>query len=293
MSGGKRSAYIIKKNCKGEIVMKKILTVALALVALLALVAGCGGEKKTEDAGTAKKVVLKIGATPVPHAEILNFIKPTLAKEGVDLEIIEFSDYVKPNLALNDKELDANFFQHTPYLNKFAAERNLALTVLTNVHIEPMGIYSKSVKSLDAVPVGAKVGIPNDPTNGGRALAILASANLLKLKDGVGISGTPADIIDNPKKLEIVEVEAALLPRSLDDVALSVINSNFAMEAKLNPVKDSLFTEPKDSPYANIVAIRKGDENRPELQKLAKALTSPEVKKFIEDKYQGAVVPAF
>ncbi|HIU63412.1 MAG TPA: MetQ/NlpA family ABC transporter substrate-binding protein [Candidatus Avacidaminococcus intestinavium] len=273
--------------------MKKILVVMLALLASLALVAGCGGEKKAVDSGAAEKVVLKIGATPVPHSEILNFIKPTLEKEGVELEIIEFSDYVKPNLALNDKELDANFFQHTPYLEKFAAERNLPLVSLVNVHIEPMGIYSKSVKSLDAIPVGAKVAIPNDPTNGGRALAILESAKLLKLKEGVGISGTAADIVENPKNLNIIEVEAALLPRSLDDVALSVINSNFALEAQLNPVKDSLFSEPKDSPYANIVAIRKGDETRPELQKLVKALTSPEVKKFIEDKYQGAVVPSF
>ena len=273
--------------------MKKILAVALALVSLLAVVAGCGGDKKEAEKTTAKKVVLKIGATPVPHAEILNFIKPTLEKEGIDLQIIEFSDYVKPNLALNDKELDANFFQHIPYLEKFAKERNLPLATLTKVHIEPMGIYSKNIKSLDALPEGAKIAIPNDPTNGGRALALLQSAKLLKLKDGVGISGTPSDIVENPKNFSIIEIEAALLPRSLDDVAISVINSNFAMEAKLNPVKDSLFTEPKDSPYANIIAIRKGDENRPEIQKLAKALTSPEVKKFIEEKYKGAVVPAF
>ena len=273
--------------------MKKVLVVALALLSLLAVVAGCGDDKKATDKAAAKKVVLKIGATPVPHAELLNFVKPILAKDGIDLEIIEFSDYVKPNLALNDKELDANFFQHTPYLEKFAAERKLALVTLTKVHIEPMGIYSKTIKSLDSLPNGAKIAIPNDPTNGGRALALLQSAKLLKLKDGVGINGTPNDIVDNPKSFSVIEIEAALLPRSLDDVSISVINSNFAMEAKLNPVKDSLFTEPKDSPYANILAIRKGDETRPELQKLAKALTSPEVKKFIEEKYKGAVVPAF
>jgi len=164
---------------------------------------------------------------------------------------------------------------------------------LVKVHIEPMGIYSKSIKDIKNVPFGSRVAIPNDPTNGGRALSILQAAGLLKLKSGVGVGGTVADVVENPKGLEFVEVEAALLPRTLDDVALSVINSNFAMEAKLNPVKDALFSEPKDSPYANIVAIRKGDENRPELQKLAKALTSPEVKKFIEEKYKGAVVPAF
>ena len=275
--------------------MKKILLVAVALLGIAALITGCSSnEKKTTDqAAIGKKVVLKVGATPVPHAEILNFIKPTLAKEGIDLQVIEFSDYVKPNLALNDKELDANYFQHIPYLEKFASERKLPLISLVKVHIEPMGIYSKSIKDIKNVPFGSRVAIPNDPTNGGRALSILQAAGLLKLKSGVGVGGTVADVVENPKGLEFVEVEAALLPRTLDDVALSVINSNFAMEAKLNPIKDALFSEPKDSPYANIVAIRKGDENRPELQKLAKALTSPEVKKFIEEKYKGAVVPAF
>ena len=260
--------------------MKKILLVLCAVLTLALLIAGCGGsETKSEDG----KTVLKVGATPVPHAELLNFVKPQLAKEGVDLQIIEFSDYVKPNLSL----------QHIPYLEEFAKERNMPLVTLTKVHIEPMGVYSAKFKSLDEMPAGAKIAIPNDPTNGGRALMLLQSAGLLKLKDGVTITATPGDIVDNPKNIEIVEIEAALLPRSMNDVDYSVINSNFAMEANLNPVKDSLFTEPKESPYANVVAIRKGDENRPELQKLAKALTSPEVKKIIEETYKGAVVPAF
>lgn len=276
--------------------MKKLLLLVTILVMAVLTVAGCGGsdaKKAEKPAGGDKKVTLKIGATPVPHAEILNFIKPALAKEGVDLQIIEFTDYVKPNMALADKELDANFFQHSPYLEKFAKDRNLPLVSLGKVHIEPMGIYSKKLKDVKAIADGGKVAIPNDPTNGGRALAILAKAGLITMKDGVGVNGTVADVTANPKHLQFVEVEAALLPRSMDDVDLSVINSNFAMEAKLNPVKDSLFTEAKDSPYANIIAIRKGDEKRPELQKLMKALTSPEVKKFIEDKYKGAVVPAF
>ncbi|MDD3396897.1 MAG: MetQ/NlpA family ABC transporter substrate-binding protein [Acidaminococcaceae bacterium] len=261
---------------------------------MLGLLSGCGGDKKEAAKPAAdKKVVLKVGATPVPHAEILNFIKPTLAKEGVDLQVMEFNDYVKPNMALNDKELDANFFQHLPYLQKFAGERKMNLTSLVAVHIEPMGIYSKTVKDIKNVPAGSRIAIPNDPTNGGRALSILEKAGLLKLRDGVGINGTPADIQDNPKGFIIVEIEAALLPRSMDDVALSVINSNFAMQANLNPTKDALFQEPKDSPYANIVAIRKGDEKRAEMEKLKKAITSPEVKKFIEEKYKGAVVPAF
>ena len=272
--------------------MKKLLVALLALVSLAVVAAGCGGGDK-KDAPAEKKVTLKVGATAVPHAEILNDIKPLLAKEGVDLQVIEFSDYVKPNLALNDKELDANFFQHEPYLDTFVSERKLELISAGKVHIEPMGIYSKKIKTLNDIPNGAKIAIPNDPSNGGRALALLESAKLLKLKDGVGVKATIGDITQNEKKLQIVEIEAALLPRSMDDTDLSVINSNFAMEAKLNPVKDSLFTEPKESPYANIVAVRKGDEKRPEIQKLMKALQSPEVKKFIEEKYKGAVVPAF
>ena len=273
--------------------MKKTVWALAGLLALGALVAGCSGEKKEAAQSSDKKVVLKVGATPVPHAEILNEIKPLLAKDGIDLQIIEFTDYVKPNLSLNDKEIDANFFQHEPYLKKFAADRKLDLVNLVAVHIEPMGVYSKKLKDIKSVPDGAKVAIPNDPTNGGRALNILAKAGLIKLKDGVGISATVGDIVENPKKLKITEAEAAMLPRTLDDVDLAVINSNFAMEAKLNPTKDALFIEPKDSPYANIVAVRKGDENRKEIQALKKALTSPEVKKFIEEKYKGAVIPAF
>lgn len=273
--------------------MKKTVWALAGLLALGALVAGCSGEKKEAAQSSDKKVVLKVGATPVPHAEILNEIKPLLAKDGIDLQIIEFTDYVKPNLSLNDKEIDANFFQHEPYLKKFAADRKLDLVNLVAVHIEPMGVYSKKLKDIKSVPDGAKVAIPNDPTNGGRALNILAKAGLIKLKDGVGISVTVGDIVENPKNLKITEAEAAMLPRTLDDVDLAVINSNFAMEAKLNPTKDALFIEPKDSPYANIVAVRKGDENRKEIQALKKALTSPEVKKFIEEKYKGAVIPAF
>lgn len=272
--------------------MKKILFALCSVLVLALLIAGCGGSE-TKSEGTKATATIKVGATAVPHAEILNFIKPQLEKEGVNMEVIEFSDYVKPNLSLNDKEIDANFFQHIPYLEEFCKERNMPLAILTKVHIEPMGIYSTKFKSLDEMPAGAKVAIPNDPTNGGRALMLLQSANIIKLKDGVTITATPADIVDNPKNIEIVEIEAALLPRSMNDVDYSVINSNFAMEAQLNTVKDSLFTEPKESPYSNVVVIRKGDENRPELQKLAKVITSPEVKKFIEDKYKGAVVPAF
>ena len=275
--------------------MKKFIYGVLSVAMASLLMLGCGGDSKkaaAPAANAAKKVVVKVGATPVPHAELLNFVKPQLAKEGVDLQVIEFTDYVKPNLSLADKELDANFFQHVPFLEKTCQERNLKLTVLDKVHIEPMGCYSKKFKDIKSLPQGAKVAIPNDPTNGGRSLMLLEAAGLLKLKEGKGITATPTDLAANPKNLKIIEVESATLPRALDDTDLAVINSNFAMEAKLNPVKDSLFIE-KDSPYANVIAVRTGDEKRPELVKLAKALKTPEVKKFIEDKYKGAVVPAF
>ena len=267
--------------------MKRRSLISLCLCAIAAggLITGC-----TDDA--AQSGILKVGASPVPHADILKAAQPMLAKEGVKLEVIEFTDYVQPNMALADKELDANFFQHKPYLDNFAAERKLQLESLVAVHIEPMGVYSKKVKDIKTIADAAKVAIPNDPTNGGRALKILSDAGFFKLKDGVGVNGTPADIVDNPKQIQIIEMEAAVLPRALDDVDFAVINSNYALGVNLNPLKDSLYTESKDSPYANVVAVRAND-NRPELQKLAKALTSPEVKKFIEEKYQGAVLPAF
>lgn len=272
--------------------MKKVFLVLIGILSLGLLVSGCT-QKTVSETPATKNIVVKVGATPVPHAEILNVVKPMLAKEGIDLQIVEFTDYVKPNIAVAEKEMDANFFQHIPYLNKFSAESGLALTYTAAVHIEPMGIYSKSIKNINELPVGAKVAIPNDPTNGGRALAILEKAGIIKLKDGVGINATVNDITENPKNVQINELEAPQLPRVLDDVAIGVINTNYALEAKLVPAKDALFLEPKDSPYANILTIRKGDENRPEIQKLTKALTSDEVKKFINEKYQGAIIPAF
>lgn len=276
----------------------KVLSI-LATTAVLAaafFVAGCGSNAPagdSKDAGAGKTTTITVGATPVPHGEILNEIKPLLAKEGVDLKIIEFTDYVKPNMALNDKEIDANFFQHTPYLDKFNAERGTKLKAIAKIHVEPMGIYSHKVKDLKDVATGAKVAIPNDPTNGGRALLILQSAGLISLKDNGTITSTTQDIVKNDKNLQFVELEAAQIPRSIDDVDIALINTNFALEAGLNPLKDALYLEPKDSPYANVLVVREGDENRPEIQKLVKALQSPEVKKFIEDKYKGAILPSF
>ena len=273
--------------------MKKFFTnVAVCAAAAIALT-GCGDDKAKEPAKTASAdTTITVGATPVPHADILNFIAPEMKKQGVTLKVLEFSDYVKPNMALADKEIDANFFQHKPYLDSFAKERGLKLSSLVAVHIEPMGVYSKKFKDVKSVPDGAKIAIPNDPTNGGRALRVLADAGIFGLKDGVGVNGTPADIVNNAKNVKILEMEAAVLPRTLDDVDFAVINSNFALSVGLNPTKDSLFTEAKDSPYANIVAVR-ADDNREVLQKLKSAITSPAVRDFILEKYKGSVVPAF
>lgn len=279
--------------------MKKLFLLLTAFLMTLAL-AGCGDSGKpaasSDSAAPAAgaKTTLKVGATPVPHAEILEIVKPLLAKQNIDLQIVEFSDYVQPNLALNDKELDANFFQHEPYLNNFISEhKELKLKNAGGVHIEPMGIYSKKIKELTALPDGASIAIPNDPTNGGRSLLLLEKAGLLKLREGAGVKATVQDIADNPKNLKFQEVEAAQVPRTLDDVDAAVINTNFAMQVNLVPTKDALFMEDKTSPYVNIVAVREGDEKRPEIEALMKALTSKEVKDFIDSKYKGAIVPAF
>lgn len=277
--------------------MKKLFLLLSAIVFTLAL-SGCGDSGKpaapSGSGAASAKTPLKVGATPVPHAEILEIIKPLLAKENIELTIVEFSDYVQPNLALNDKELDANFFQHAPYLDNFVSEhKELKLKNAGGIHIEPMGIYSKKIKDLAALPDGASVAIPNDPTNGGRSLLLLEKAGLLKLKDGVGVKATVGDITANPKNLKFQEVEAAQVPRTLDDVDAAVINTNFAMQVNLVPTKDALFMEDKTSPYVNIVAVRTGDEKRPEIEALMKALKSKEVKDFIDSKYKGAIVPAF
>nr|WP_196589974.1 MetQ/NlpA family ABC transporter substrate-binding protein [Pectinatus cerevisiiphilus] len=265
---------------------------------MLLVFSGCGANTNqsadsSSSSGSGEKTVLKVGATPVPHEEILEQVKDDLAKEGIDLQITEFNDYVQPNMALNDKELDANFFQHEPYLENFNAEHGMELVNAGGIHIEPMGLYSHKIKNLDEIKDGAQIAIPNDPTNGGRALLLLQQANLIKLKDGIGVKATVQDIVDNPKNIKIQEIEAAQLPRSLDDVDAAVINTNFAVQADLVPTKDALVIEDSSSPYVNIIAVRKGDENRPEIKKLVAALQSEKIKNFIEEKYKGAIVPAF
>lgn len=239
--------------------------------------------------------VLKVAASAVPHAEILNFVKPQLKAQGVDLQVKEFSDYIQPNAAVEDKQLDANFFQHQPYLDSYNKDRKSSIVAVPDgkVHVEPFGAYSRKIKAVGELKEGALVAIPNDPSNAGRALILLQKQGLIELKDPKNITATPIDIVKNPKKLKFRELEAALLPRALQDVDLALINTNYAIEAKLNPTKDALFIEGADSPYANLVAARADRANDPRIQKLVKALHTPEVKKFIQDKYQGAVVPAF
>ncbi|CCO07940.1 MetQ/NlpA family ABC transporter substrate-binding protein [Desulforamulus hydrothermalis] len=274
---------------------KKLVFIVACLSSLVLLLTGCGGSKEPaqQQANQTGKVI-KVGATPVPHAEILKVVQPLLEKDGIKLEIVEFNDYVQPNLALHDKQLDANYFQHLPYLEDFNKQKGLNLTYTAKIHFEPMGLYSKKVKTVSEFKTGDKIGIPNDPTNGGRALVVLEKAGLLKLKEGVGISATVRDIVE--KKVEVVELEAAQLPRSIEDLAGAVINGNFATQAKFSPA-DALVAEDAKSQaadtYGNILAVRSGDENREEIKKLTAALQSPEVKKFIEETYQGAVVPVF
>jgi D-methionine transport system substrate-binding protein len=278
--------------------MKKILAIIAALTLATCTFAGCGGQQAASSgsgsSASSGAKTLKIGATPVPHAEILEKVKPILEKEGITLEIVEFNDYVQPNLALNDKELDANFFQHTPYLENFISEHpDVKLASAGGIHIEPMGIYSHKIKSLDELKDGDTIAIPNDPTNGGRSLLLLEKAGIIKLKEGAGVKATVQDITENTKNLKFQEVEAAQVPRTLDDVTAAVINTNFAMQVNLVPTKDALYMEDNTSPFVNVVAIRQGDEDRPEIQALIKALQSPEIKDFINEKYKGAIVPAF
>ena len=244
---------------------------------------------------TASAQTLTIAASAIPHAEILEFIKPQLQAEGVDLRIKVFTDYVQPNLQVEEHQLDANFFQHKPYLDAFNREHGTHLVVVPGsaVHVEPFGAYSKKIHSLAQLRDGAVIAVPNDPSNSARALLLLQKQGLVKLKDPTDILATSHDVIFNPRHLKIRELEAATLPRVLDDVDLALINTNYALAAGLAPTRDALFIEGSDSPYANLVAARVDNVNSPALRKLVDALRSPAARKFIQDKYHGAVVATF
>ena len=242
---------------------------------------------------SAHAETLTVAATPVPHAEILEFVKPALAKEGVDLKVKVFTDYIQPNVQVAEKRLDANFFQHQPYLDEFNKAKGTSLVAVTGVHLEPLGAYSSKIKKIEDLPGGANVVIPNDATNGGRALLLLDKAGVIKLKDSKNILSTVKDIAENPKDLKIRELEAATIPRVLTQVDLALINTNYALEAKLDPSKDALVIEGNDSPYVNILVSRADNKDSDAMKKLAAALHSPQVKQFITEKYKGAVLPAF
>lgn len=279
--------------------MKKTLT--LVLILCLALVAfGCGQAEKApvDNQQSAEQLkVLKVGATPVPHAEILEAAKPLLKEKGIDLQVQIINDYVIPNNALAAKDLDANYFQHLPYLEVFAKENKLDLTYTKKIHFEPLGLYSQKIKSLEDITEGAEIAVPDDTTNEARALLLLQDNGLIKIKEEAGFNATKKDVIENKKNIKIVELPAEQIPRALADVTAAVINGNYAIGVGLNPAEDAIISEKVGSlaadTYANIIAIRNGDAEREEIKVLDEVLTSPEIKKFIEDKYQGAVVPVF
>ncbi|AXE97764.1 MetQ/NlpA family ABC transporter substrate-binding protein [Paraburkholderia hospita] len=236
---------------------------------------------------------IKVGVTGGPHAQLMDVVKSVAAKNGLNIKVIEFSDYVQPNAALAGGDLDANSYQHDPYLQAQVKDRGYKLIKIADTVTFPMGIYSKTVKTLAELPAGAKIAVPNDPTNGGRALLLLQKQGLIKLRADAGLKATPLDIVENPKKLKIVELDAAQIPRSLGDVDAAAINTNFAMEAGLKPKQDAIAIEDPKGPYVNVIAIREADRNKPWVAKLIAAYHSPEVKQFIESKFGGAVIASW
>lgn len=242
---------------------------------------------------SSKKNILRVAATPVPHTEMLEFIKPDLKAQGIDLVIITTNDYNMPNRALAEKEIDANFFQHLPFLELQINEFNFPIQSIGKIEIEPMGVYSKKIKSISDLKDLAVIAIPNDPSNEGRALLLLQAHGIIQLKDPNNFCATVLDISHNPKHLQFMEVDAALLSRSLQDVDAAAINTNYALSINLNPLRDALILENPNSPYVNIIAVRIGEENHPNIQALKIAMTSAKMREFILQKYQGAVIPAF
>jgi D-methionine transport system substrate-binding protein len=241
----------------------------------------------------AQTQTVRIGVTPGPHAQILEAVKPLAAQKGLDIKLIEFSDYVVPNAALAAGDIEANSFQNQPYLDNQKADRGFKIETAALTVNFPIGVYSKKHKSFEALPNGATISIPNDPTNGGRALLVLQDKGLIKLKDNVGYKPTPLDITDNPKKIKFVEIEAAQAPRVLDDVDAAVINTNYATQAGLDPVKDPIARENPKGPYVNLIAVRSEDKDKPWVKTLVEAYRSPEVKKFVEEKFKGSVLTSW
>ena len=278
---------------------KKLLALLLGLTLCLSL-AACGGDSGTTtddttetDGDTAETVTLTVAASPTPHAVILEQCVPILAEQGIELVVNQYDDYVVPNTAVEDGDEDANYFQHLPYLEEFNESRGTHLVSVASVHIEPMGIYAGQTTSLEDLPDGAVIGVPNDPTNEGRALLLLESQGLITLDDSSNLTATPNNIVDNPKNLEFREIEAQTLPSSLPDLDLAVINSNYALGAGLNPSTDALAIESSDSPYVNVLVVKEGNEDNEAIQALVEALHSDTIRDFINEEFDGAVVPAF
>ena len=290
--------------------MKKLVSLLLTGALSFGLLAGCGGgttgsnntpannsqTPAAENSASLEGTVIKVAASPTPHAEILKVAKDVLAEQGITLEIEEFTDCIQPNMVTEDGQVDANYFQHITYLNDFNEENGTHLVSVADLHYEPFGIYAGKTASLEELPDGAVVGVPNDPTNEGRALLLLQQEGLITLKEGVGLTATKLDIAENPKNLDIQELEAAQLPRSLDSLDLAVINGNYALQAGLNAA-DALAVESTDGEaaqaYVNVLVVKEGRENDPAIQALVEALKSDEVKAFMEENWPGAVVPMF
>lgn len=280
--------------------IKPLAGIVAAAGLALALTA-CGGNSgaattAATSSSAASDNVITVGASPSPHAEILEAIKPELEAQGYELKVVEYSDYVQPNVALSEGDLDANYFQHLPYLENYNTENGTDLASAGAIHFEPMGLYAGKSSDITNVPDGAKIAVPSDATNEARALLLLQDQGVIKLADGVGLEATANDIVENPHNIELVEVEAAAVPRSLQDVDFGVINGNYALSAGLD-TSATLASEGADSEaaqtYANIIAVRSGDENSEKTQALLKALTSDTARKFIEDTYKGSVIPVF
>jgi len=274
---------------------KIILVLILALGLSLLPLAGCSSPAQEE--GTEELIPVVVGATPVPHAEILEFVKDKMAAEGFDLQIRQFTDYVQPNLATDSGEIIANFFQHVPYMEHFNEEYGTDLVSIFPVHFEPYGLYKARVESLDELHNGAIIAVPNDPTNEARALQLLEAAGLITLKEGAGLTATKMDIVDNPKNLDIKELEAAQIPLVLPDVDMAVINGNYALQAGLHIGTDAVAVEDKESigavTFANPIVVKAGNENDPGVQALVSVLNTSDVRNFINGKYDGGVVPVF
>ena len=273
---------------------------ASAGLALSLVACGGSGQAASSSNGSGSNAssdnVITVGASPSPHAEILNAVADELKADGYELKVVEYNDYVQPNVALSDGSLDANYFQHKPYLDNYNQENGTDLASAAAIHFEPMGLYAGKSSDIKNVPDGAKIAVPSDATNEARALLLLQGQGVIKLKDGAGLEATANDIAENPHNIQLVEVEAAAVPRSLQDADFAVINGNYALSAGLDTSK-TLASEGADSeaaqPYANIVAVRKGEEDSPKTKALVKALTSDTAKKFIEDQYKGSVIPVF